>query len=156
MKIKQIRPESVEFIPERLEEGVLYISERYHTAVHKCCCGCGQEVVTPLSSAEWSVKRNGSRVSLWPSIGNWSYPCRSHYVIQDNRVLEANAMTERQIQRVKANDRADKTAQIRCTNHTKEVVVLAQKPNVQISATREWRPSMNWLQHLIRWWKSLL
>jgi len=121
MKIKQIRHEFIEFIPERLEDGVLYISERYRTAVHKCCCGCGQEVVTPLSPAEWSVELYGGRVSLWPSIGNWSFPCRSHYVIRDSRVLEAKAMTERQIQRVKANDRADKTAQIRRTNLAKDV-----------------------------------
>ena len=155
MKIKQIRPEYVEFIPEQLEEGVLYISERYHTAIHKCCCGCGQEVVTPLSLAEWSVKRNGDRVSLWPSIGNWSYPCRSHYVIRESRVLEANAMTERQIQRVKANDRAEKAAQIHRTNHAKEVAALAPKPNAQITPTTEWQPSVNWLQYLIRWWKSI-
>lgn len=155
MKIKKIRPKYVEFIPERLEEGVLYISERYRTAVHKCCCGCGQEVVTPLSPAEWSVKRNGERVSLWPSIGNWSYPCRSHYVIRNNCVLKAKAMTERQIQRVKANDRADRTAQIRRTNHEKETVTLVPKPNAQSTPTRGWRPSLNWLQKLIRWWKSL-
>lgn len=125
MKIKQITPESVEFIPERLEEGMLYISERYQMAAHLCCCGCGQEVVTPLSPAEWSVKRHGGQVSLWPSIGNWSYPCRSHYVIRDSRVFEAAVMTERQIQRVKANDRAHKTDQIRRTNHAKEAATLA-------------------------------
>lgn len=123
MKIKQIKPEYVEYIPEHLEEGVLYISERYRTAVHKCCCGCGQEVVTPLSPADWSVKCNGGRVSLSPSIGNWSYPCRSHYVIRNSSVLDAKAMTEQQIQRVKANDRADKTAQIHRANHAKEVAV---------------------------------
>lgn len=155
MKIKQIRPKYVEFIPERIEEGVLYISERYRTAVHKCCCGCAQEVVTPLSPAEWSVKLNGGRVSLWPSIGNWSYPCRSHYVIRESRVLEAKAMTERQIQWVKANDRADKTAQILRTNHAKEASAPAPEPNTKITPTHERQPSMNWLQYLIRWWKSL-
>lgn len=155
MKIKQIRPEFVEYIPERIDEGVLYISERYRTAVHKCCCGCGQEVVTPLSPAEWSVKCNGGRVSMWPSIGNWSYPCRSHYVIRDGSVLEAKAMTERQIQRVKANDRADKTDQIRRSNHAKEVASLDEKPNAKIASTHERKPSMSWLQHVIRWWKSL-
>ncbi|MHB1240662.1 MAG: DUF6527 family protein [Gammaproteobacteria bacterium] len=155
MKIKQIRPKYVEFIPERIEEGVLYISERYRTAVHKCCCGCGQEVVTPLSPSEWSVNLNGGRVSLRPSIGNWSYPCRSHYVIRDSRVVEAKAMTERQIQWVKANDRADKTAQILRTNHAKEASAPAPKPNPKITPTRELQQNMNWLQHLIRWWKSL-
>jgi hypothetical protein len=155
MKIKQIRPEFVEYIPERLEEGVLYISEQYRTAVHKCCCGCGREVVTPLSPAEWSVKHNGGRVSLWPSIGNWSYPCRSHYVIRGSRVLEAKTMTEQQIQRVKANDRADKTAQICRTNYAKEVAALVPTPNRQIAPIHERQASMNWLQNLIRWWKSL-
>ncbi len=156
MKIRQIRPETVEFIPEHIEEGVLYISDRYHTAVHKCCCGCGKEVVTPLSPAEWSVKRNGNLISLWPSIGNWSYPCRSHYVIRDSRVIEAKAMTERQIQRVKANDRADKAAQIRRTNHAKEAVTQVTKQNTQVSTTQERRASMSWLQHLINWWKSFV
>jgi len=155
MKIKQIRPESVEFIPEHIEEGVLYISERYRTAVHKCCCGCGQEVVTPLSPAEWSINLNGGKVSLWPSIGNWSYPCRSHYVIRDNRVLEANAMTERQIQRVKANDRADKAAQIRRKNQAKEATTRAPKPNAQITPVHEGQPGTSWWRHLMRWWKSL-
>lgn len=155
MKIKQIKPEYVEYIPEHLEEGVLYISERYRTAVHKCCCGCGQEVVTPLSPAEWSVKCNGGRVSLWPSIGNWSYPCRSHYVIRNSRVLEAKAMTKRQIQRVKANDRADRTDQIRRTNNAKDEAAQVPKPNAKITPTPEWQPSTSWLQHLIRWWKSL-
>lgn len=155
MKIKQIRPEYVEFIPDRLEEGVLYISERYRTAVHKCCCGCGKEVVTPLSSAEWSVVNNGGRVSLWPSIGNWSYPCRSHYVIRDGRILKAKALTDRQIERVKARDRADKTDQILRENHAKEAVALAPKQNAEIKTTHDRQPSMNWLQCLIRWWKSL-
>ena len=155
MKIKKIRPEYVEFIPERLEEGVLYISERYRTAVHKCCCGCGREVVTPLSPAEWSVRRSGNHVSLWPSIGNWNFPCRAHYVIRDDHVLEAKSMTNRQIQQVKANDRADKTAQIRRSNHAKEAASLVQKQFAVITPTREWQPSMKWLQYLIRWWKSL-
>ncbi|MCW8827596.1 MAG: DUF6527 family protein [Gammaproteobacteria bacterium] len=154
MKIKQIRPEYVEYIPEHIEEGVLYISERYRTAVHKCCCGCGQEVVTPLSPAEWSVRCTDARVSMWPSIGNWSYPCRSHYVIRDSRVLEAKGMSERQIQWVKANDRADKTAQIRHTNLAKEEAAIVNKSNANIAPTPEWQP-MSWLQHLIRWWKSL-
>lgn len=155
MKIKQIRPKSVEFIPENLDEGVLYISERYRTAVHLCCCGCGHEVVTPLSPAEWSVRRNGHRVSLRPSIGNWSYPCQSHYVIRDNRVLEANAMTGLQILRVKANDRADQAAQIHRTNRAKEVSTLSPKHIAQAAPLRERQSRMSWLHHLLRWWKSL-
>lgn len=155
MKITQIRPEFVEYIPERLEEGVLYISERYRTAVHKCCCGCGQEVVTPLSPAEWRLRRNGNRVSLWPSIGNWSYPCRSHYVIRGGRVLEAKVLTERQIQQGKVNDRADVAAQIRRANYAKQRAAPVPSQNAQAAPTHEGPPNASWLQHLIRWWKSI-
>ena len=107
MRASQIRPRFVDFIPDRLEEGVLYISERYRTCSHLCCCGCGEEVVTPLSPAEWSVRREGDTVSLWPSVGNWDYRCRSHYVIRRNKVLWAGQMTGRQIERVRARDAAD-------------------------------------------------
>lgn len=155
MKIKQLRPEYVEFIPERIEEGVLYISERYSMVVHKCCCGCGQEVVTPLSPAEWSVKRSGGRVSLWPSIGNWDYPCRSHYVIRDNRVLVAEAMTDREIQLVKAKDRADKAAYVRHTNYAKEATGKVPRSNAKTTPDAKMNPDLNWLKHMIRWWKSL-
>ena len=105
MKITQIRPEFVEYIPERLEEGVLYISERYRTAVHKCCCGCGQEVVTPLSPAEWRLRRNGNRVSLWPSIGNWAFPCESHYWIRDDQAVWAPKLSRRRIESLRARQR---------------------------------------------------
>lgn len=156
MKIKQIKPKFVEFIPKHTEEGILYISQKYRTAVHKCCCGCGHEVVTPLSPAEWSVKLNGGRISLWPSIGNWSFPCRSHYVIRDGNVLEAKMMTEQQIQRVKANDRADRTAQIRRTNQAKEAAALIQKTRAESTPSTVSQLGMNWLQALIRWWRRLL
>lgn len=155
MKIKQINPKYVEYIPEEIAEGVLYISEQYRTAVHKCCCGCGQEVVTPLSPAEWTVRCNGGRVSLSPSVGNWSYPCRSHYVIRNGRVVEAEAMTERQIQQVKANDRADRTDQIRHSNNAKEQGALISKEKAKITFAPEKQQSRSWLQRLIRWWKSL-
>ena len=87
MKASELRPEYVDLMPKVIEEGVLYISKKYGTAVHKCCCGCGQKVVTPLKPTEWSLSVSTGGVSLPPSIGNWSFPCRSHYWIRDNRVV---------------------------------------------------------------------
>lgn len=150
MKINHIRAEFVEFIPEYIEEGVLYVSEQYGTAIHKCCCGCGQEVVTPLSQAEWSIQRTGNRVSLWPSIGNWSFPCRSHYVIRWNRVLEAEAMTERQIRKVKVRDRADKEMWIAETNRQKTAKTKSSKAH-----TAKDRKDVGLLRRLLNWWRSL-
>lgn len=114
-------PQFVEYIPERLEEGVLYISEKYGTAAHKCCCGCGEEVVTPLNPTDWSIKIEGNLVTLDPSIGNWSFACRSHYWIRRGEVIWAASMTQRQIERVRAFDRAKKEAYFRAKNQEKVV-----------------------------------
>ena len=93
-----LTPVFVEFIPELLEDGKLYISQTYGTAVHKCCCGCGIKVVTPLSPTGWKLTVEGEFVSLHPSIGNWGYPCQSHYWIRRNAVQWSYQMTPEQIE----------------------------------------------------------
>ncbi len=74
-------------IPDTLEAGVLYVSIEYAIAVHSCACGCGQDVVTPLSPRDWSLTFDGETVSLSPSIGNWGFACRSHYWIRRGAVV---------------------------------------------------------------------
>jgi len=96
--------EFVEFIPDELKEQTLYISIIYATAVHKCCCGCGREVVTPLSPTAWRLIFDGKSVSLYPSIGNWSLPCQSHYFITKNKAVWARKWTENQIARGRAQE----------------------------------------------------
>ena len=87
--------------------------------MHLCCCGCGKEVVTPLGPAEWSIRRSGNVVSLRPSIGNWDYPCRSHYFIINNRIEWAGPMSNKQIAIVKGRDRIDKQCYIDHVNAEK-------------------------------------
>lgn len=116
MTVKNITPVYVEFIPETIEEGKLYISEVYQTAIHKCCCGCGEEVVTPLSPVDWQLKKDMNSVSLRPSIGNWNYRCKSHYFITNNRVIWANRFTQRQITKIQTKDRFDKQNYIASKN----------------------------------------
>lgn len=108
MKRQSITPKFVEFIPDQVEDGILYVSETYKTAIHRCCCGCGEEVVTPLTPADWQLTREGSVVSLLPSIGNWNYPCRSHYWIVRNRVEWSRQMSQKQIRHIQERDRRDK------------------------------------------------
>ena len=62
-----LKHEFVDKMPDSIEEGVIYISIPFETVIHKCCCGCGSEVVTPLSPADWSVTFNGESISLEPS-----------------------------------------------------------------------------------------
>ena len=79
----------VRTVPDQLEFGVLYVSMEFGTATHSCCCGCGEEVVTPFTPTGWKMTYDGETVSVWPSVGSWTLRCRSHYVIDHGRVLEA-------------------------------------------------------------------
>ena len=85
--IRSIVPKFVLNVPETTEEGMLYISLEYSTIIHKCCCGCGSEVCTPTDLNGWSLTDIDGIVSLYPSIGNYNLPCRSHYFIKENKVV---------------------------------------------------------------------
>jgi hypothetical protein len=78
--MKKLSHKFIEVIPEYLEDGILYISIEHCVAIHKCACGCGKEVVTPISPNRWKLIFDGETVSLNPSIGNWSFKCQSHYL----------------------------------------------------------------------------
>lgn len=138
-RIDRLRPEFVEYIPERLDEGVLYISRRYSTATHLCCCGCGHEVVTPLNPAKWRLAEKNGSVSLSPSIGNWSFPCQSHYWIEGSRVRWARAMAPEMIAAVKARDRRD-------------VEALVPQPVGILPQIRRW--TENVIAAVSRWWRK--
>ena len=138
--------EFVEFIPDELKERTLYISPTYSTAVHKCCCGCGREVVTPLSPTGWQLTFDGKTVSLYPSIGSWSLPCQSHYFIMKNKVIWARKWTEKQI----AKDRA-KEARAKETYYakTQPPVAVAETPSILALASTKrkeslWQKVKNW------------
>jgi hypothetical protein len=92
-----VKHQFVEFIPDQLAADTVYISIPYRTAIHKCMCGCGVEVVTPISPTDWRITFDGETVTLFPSIGNWSYPCRSHYWIREGKVAWAEDWSEDEI-----------------------------------------------------------
>ncbi|WP_030482240.1 DUF6527 family protein [Lentzea albidocapillata] len=102
-----ISHEFVDTIPDHLDDGVVYISIPYATAVHRCCCGCGHEVVTPLHPRQWSLTFDGESISLTPSIGNWSFPCRSHYWVRTGRVHRAHSFADAEIVDLRVDQRAE-------------------------------------------------
>lgn len=108
MRHKQLEHRFVENLPEKLEPGILYVSMAYATAAHRCCCGCGEEVVTPFTPTDWSMTFDGETISLSPSVGNWQQPCRSHYVVKRGRVIEAGPWSPEQVTAEQARDRAAK------------------------------------------------
>lgn len=104
MKLTSIRPQFCDRIPKTMDEGVLYISERFSTAAHNCCCGCGTKIVTPLKPGRWTLRRHNGAVTLTPSVGNWSSGCQSHYWIDGNEVKWAGAFTSKEISANRASD----------------------------------------------------
>jgi hypothetical protein len=88
----ELEPVFVEFVPTELDDGLLYVSMEYATASHRCACGCGVRVVTPLGLADWILTFDG-RVTLSPSVGNGQFACGSHYLIRKNRVVWCRPMT---------------------------------------------------------------
>jgi hypothetical protein len=106
-KRKTFTHQFVEHLPDKLEDGVLYISIRYTTAAHNCFCGCGREVVTPLHPTKWKFGFDGVNVSLNPSVGSWSLNCKSHYWLEDGRVCWADTFNDEEIRAVRRRDQLD-------------------------------------------------
>jgi len=96
--------EFVQFIPDELEEGVVYVSLRYRVVTHLCPCGCGERVVTPLHPMQWTLSYDGETVSLNHSIGGGG--CNSHYFITRDKVRWALPLTDQQRLRAAHRDLA--------------------------------------------------
>ena len=80
-KIFEMTPIYCDEIIEALEDGKIYISEKYSVAIHLCACGCKQKTVTPLGVEDWKLTKIGNKVTLRPSIGNFmgEKPYHAHY-----------------------------------------------------------------------------
>jgi Family of unknown function (DUF6527) len=114
VRIPTLAPKFVDNISGDLVSGVLYVCIRYATVVHLCCCGCDNEVITPLTPTDWSLTFAGETVSLSPSVGNWSFDCRSHHWIRHNRVEWAPAWSVAKVEYARAwvrEERADYSRQ---------------------------------------------
>ena len=61
-----------------------------------------------LTPTDWKLIFDGETISLDPSIGNWSFDCRSHYWIRQNRVKWAPQWSNKEIESGRAYDRLEK------------------------------------------------
>jgi hypothetical protein len=95
--ITNLRLLSVTYLPNDLEPGILYVSKKYGVAGHLCPCGCGNKIITPLGSTEWHLIIDKGKLSLYPSIGNWQLPCKSHYWILNGEIEWSYQWSEEQI-----------------------------------------------------------
>lgn len=138
-----LKHEFVEFIPEELEQGTIYLSIRFATASHLCLCGCGNKVVTPIRPTDWTLIFDGKTISLDPSIGNWSFPCQSHYWIRKNRVQWAPKWSGEQIQRGRLSDSYATQSYFEGAQSTGEDVPGTPKIS---------KPQRRWWQTFRKWW----
>ena len=152
MKTMNFQHKLVDHIPDRPESGVLYVSERFATAVHLCACGCGMEVVTPLKLGRWKLSISDKGASLYPSIGNWSFPCRSHYWISEGRVRWASDMSKARVNAVRTRDAKDIEASLRVADACGEEVATDQAGPPPTSVIPEEMPTSLWLKlrHFIK------
>lgn len=104
-RVNRLRAKFVEKMPNALESGIIYISHKYRVALHSCCCGCGEEVSTPLGPTEYSLHMVGDAVTIRPSIGNHDFACRSHYLITAGSIAWSGAMSREAIEAGRAHDR---------------------------------------------------
>ena len=86
-KIRDFKLKFVHYMPKELNQGVLYVSMEYSLVMHLCACGCGEKVATPLSPEDWKLYYDGEAITLSPSVGNWDFPCLSHYWIRRNKTI---------------------------------------------------------------------
>lgn len=136
--------EFVDFIPADIQEGKLYISIPYATAMHKCCCGCGKEVVTPLSPTDWKLIFDGQSVSLDPSIGNWSFDCQSHYWIKRSQAIWSYHWSQEQIQNNRAYDRNAKEHYYEKEKSLISSIANPQKPLLGLDNPGFWLKIKRW------------
>lgn len=142
MKVDALAPDFVEYVPGLLEPGILYVSISYETIVHLCCCGCGNKVALPLSPAGWAVTYDGATISVSPSVGNSSLPCRSHYWIRKGRVEWMPAMTHARTAAARTRDRADQAVLERRQDRTR----AAGGKGLVGRILRGWRQVIRWIR----------
>lgn len=104
-RVDRLRTVFVTDIPEKLEDGILYVSRECHVALHNCACGCGEEVSTPLVPTEYTLTMTGGDASIWPSIGNHDFACRSHYIIDHGCIEWSGRMSRAAIEAGREKDR---------------------------------------------------
>lgn len=87
-----------ERFPDEPHPSEFYHSEEFRSSLHLCACGCGRRVVLPIKPAGWQMTvGNDGGVSIFPSVGNREFGCRSHYLIRDGRVVWLAGMSDAEV-----------------------------------------------------------
>jgi hypothetical protein len=103
--------------------------------------------VTPLRPTDWKLSFDGKAISLEPSIGNWSFACKSHYWIRNNRAEWAPRWSQQEIERGRSRDRSAKLTYFGVSEAA--AAGVSKKDAVRPEAGR---PQWKLWQALKKWW----
>lgn len=143
----RLKHQFVEFMPDVIQEGVIYISLEYKSVIHKCACGCGKEVNTPLHPTGWKLLYNGESISLNPSVGNWSFDCKSHYWITNSEIEWSLKWSNETIHKVRTIENSERQEFYRNKNSEN-----LDDDNTEVETTSVIKSkSKSWFQKLIFW-----
>jgi hypothetical protein len=133
MKTRRLDHRFVESFPDQLEVGVLYVSLPYASIAHACACGCGLEVITPLSPTDWKLTFDGKTMSLYPSIGRSGLPCRSHYWIKNSAIEWSYNLSQDEIRAGRLRDQKAKDMYYQPGADQRDACEADTKPAITIS-----------------------
>jgi hypothetical protein len=80
---------------------------------------------------------DGKTVSLDPSIGNWSFPCQSHYWIRNNRIKWAPKWSREQIERGRTHDNYAKEGYFGASDVSAEAPIKDDSAKVESGKTKK-------------------
>jgi hypothetical protein len=105
-------------------------------------------VVTPLSPTDWALTYDGETVSLDPSVGNWGFPCKSHYWIERSKVIWAPQWTDWQIAEGRARNLRAKERRVETLDSgiTISKASGGVAPNQPVPPTGFWARVGSWLR----------
>lgn len=156
IKHKSLEHVFVDSFPTKLEPGKLYVSMEYGSVAHSCCCGCGEEIVTPLTPTDWHITYDGETITLNPSVGNWTLPCRSHYVIRKGKAIAAPSWSEEQVAAERRRDSKAKAAYFGTDTVAPSSLPPFTRSDISYKSKMTVQPSAGWWIRLRLWWNGFV
>lgn len=86
MKTEHFIIHKTDFAPELqyMIPGVIYYDTTSGYSYHLCACGC-RDLIMLKHNDKWTLDEN--TVTISPSIGRMTAPCKSHYFIRNGKTI---------------------------------------------------------------------
>ena len=86
MRTENFTIQKIDLVPalSSMFPGILYYDKQSGLSFHKCACGCG-DIIILEHNYKWNIDEN--TITISPSIGRMTAPCKSHYFIRNGKVV---------------------------------------------------------------------